>query len=155
MLRIVAAEIDRARGNILSEKNPADEAFLAAIGIAQQQKTKSFGLRAALALGQALPIDRPPRRSPRRLAPALEGFSADARNAGDRRGAGAASGLTQAGEVKAQGSRRERLTQLQLAYGNALFAARGSGVVGFPQPRRPRLRSAMTALRRFRPLTEA
>ncbi len=44
--------------------------------------------------------------------------------------------MTQAGEVKAQASRRQRLTQLQLAYGNALFAARGSGVVGFPQPRR-------------------
>jgi len=57
----------------------------------------------------------------------------------------------QAGEVKAQASRRQRLTQLHVAYGNALFAARGSGVVGFPQPRRPRLRSAMTALRRLRP----
>jgi hypothetical protein len=57
----------------------------------------------------------------------------------------------QAGEVKAQASRRQRLTQLHVAYGNALFAARGSGIVGFPQPRRPRLRSAMTALRRLRP----
>ena len=50
-----------------------------------------------------------------------------ARRTGERwtRGAGAASGLTQAGQVKAQASRRQRLTQLQLAYGNALFAARG------------------------------
>ena len=76
MLRLVAAEIHRARGNILLEKNPADhapaeEAFLAAIGIAQQQKAKSFGLRAALALAKLY-------RSAEAnavLATALEGFS--------------------------------------------------------------------------------
>ena len=85
--------------------------------------------------GQALSVDRPPRRRPRRPRARARRLFADAGNAGDRRGAGAASRPTQAGEVKAQASRRQRLTQLQLAYGNALFAARGSGVVGFPNLR--------------------
>jgi hypothetical protein len=63
----------------------------------------------------------------------------------DRGDAGAAGGLTQAGEVKAQPSRRQRLTQLHVAYSNALFAARGSGVVGFPQPRAAVLRPVFPA----------
>ena len=41
---------------------------------------------------QALPIDRPPRRSPRRPRAGARRLLADARNAGDRRGAGAARG---------------------------------------------------------------
>jgi len=80
MLRIVAAETHRARGNILLEKNPADhapaeEAFLAAIGIAQQQKAKSFGLRAALALAKLYRSTGRPAEAHAVLAPALEGFS--------------------------------------------------------------------------------
>ncbi len=35
--------------------------------------------------------------------------------------------LSQTDEVKAQAAQRQRLTQLQVAYGNALFAARGYG----------------------------
>ncbi len=35
--------------------------------------------------------------------------------------------LSQTGEVKAQAAQRRRLTQLQVAYGNALIAARGNG----------------------------
>jgi hypothetical protein len=34
--------------------------------------------------------------------------------------------------VKAQASRRQRLTQLQLAFGNALFAARAPASLVFP-----------------------
>ena len=41
---------------------------------------------------QALPIDRPPRRRPRRPRAGARRFCADARNAGDRRGAGAVGG---------------------------------------------------------------
>ena len=35
--------------------------------------------------------------------------------------------LAETDEVKAQAAQRQRLTQLQVAYGNALFAARGFG----------------------------
>jgi hypothetical protein len=38
---------------------------------------------------------------------------------------------------QSQASRRQRLTQLHVAYGNALFATRGSGVVGFPTSSSP------------------
>jgi predicted ATPase len=149
--RAFDAELHRARGEILLKRDPANpvpagNAFLTAIVVAKRQATRSFELRAALSLAK---LYQSPRRRPRRPRAGAGRLFAHARNAGDRRGAGAAGGLTQAGEVKAQASRRQRLTQLQLAYGNAFFAARGSGVVGFPQPRRPRLRSAMTALRRL------
>ena len=63
--------------------------------------------------GEALSIDRPPHGRPRRPRARARRLLADSGNAGDRGGAGAASGLTQAGEVKAQASRRQRLTQLQ------------------------------------------
>ena len=135
--RAFEAELHRARGEILLERDPAnpalaEEAFLTAIAVAKRQGARSFELRAALALAKlyqstARPADAPcrPRARARRLF-------ADARNAGGRRGAGAASGLTQAGEVKAQASRRQRLTQLQLAYGNALFRRAAPASLVFP-----------------------
>ena len=51
------AEMHRMRGDILFEKDaansdPAEEAFLTAIGIAQHQKARSFELRAALSLAK-------------------------------------------------------------------------------------------------------
>ena len=100
--RAFEAELHRARGEILLKRDPAnpapaEEAFLAAIAVAKQQGTRSFDLRAALVARQALPIDRPPRRRPRRPRARARRLFADARNAGDRRGAGAARGAR--GEV--------------------------------------------------------
>jgi predicted ATPase len=51
------AELHRIRGEILIKQNPADPApgeaaFLAAIAVAQQQKARSFALRAALSLAK-------------------------------------------------------------------------------------------------------
>jgi predicted ATPase len=51
------AEVHRARGEILLKRDPAntvaaEEAFLTAIAIAQQQKARSFELRAALSLAR-------------------------------------------------------------------------------------------------------
>ena len=151
--RAFEPELHRTRGDILLKRDPAnpapaEEAFLIAIAVARTARHAQLRTARRALARETLPGDRPPRRCSRRARAGAGRLFADARNAGDRRGAGAASGLTQAGEVKAQASRRQRLTQLQLAYGNALFAARGSGVVGFPQPRRPRLRSAMTAVRK-------
>ena len=95
--RAFEAELHRARGEILLERDPAnpapaEEAFLTAIAVAKQQGTRSFELRAALCAGQALSIDRPPRRRPRRPRARARRLCADAGNAGDRRGAGAAGG---------------------------------------------------------------
>jgi predicted ATPase len=51
------AETHRIRGEILLKRVPAntalaEEAFLTAIAIAEEQKARSFGLRAALALAK-------------------------------------------------------------------------------------------------------
>ena len=152
--RAFEAELHRARGEILLERDPAnpapaEEAFLTAIAVAKRQGTRSFELRAALSLAKLYQSTGRPADAHAVLAPALEGFSPTPEMPEIAEAQALLAALAQTDEVKAQAAQRQRLTQLQLAYGNALFAARGYGVVGFPQPRRPRLRSAMTAWRRF------
>ena len=84
--RAFEAELHRARGEMLLKRDPAnpapaEEAFLAAIVVAKQQGTRSFELRAALVARQALSIDRPPRRRPRRPRARARRLCADAGNA--------------------------------------------------------------------------
>ena len=95
--RAFEAELHRARGEILLKRDPAnpapaEEAFLTAIAVAKQQGTRSFELRAALSLAKLYQSTGRPVEAHAVLAPALEGFSPTPRNAGDRRGAGAARG---------------------------------------------------------------
>ena len=78
--RTYDSEVLRTRGEILAQQNPADSAsaeqsFLAAIAVAQAQKTRSFELRAALSLAKLYrPIGRDAEANAV-LGPALEGFS--------------------------------------------------------------------------------
>ncbi len=74
------AELHRIRGEILLKRNPADPAsaegaFLAAIAIAQQQKARSFELRAALSLAKLYQCTGRTIDAHDVLGPALEGFS--------------------------------------------------------------------------------
>ena len=74
------AELHRVRGEILLKLNPAapapaEEAYLTAIGIAQQQKARSFVLRAALALAKLYRATSRIADAHAVLAPALEGFA--------------------------------------------------------------------------------
>ena len=97
--RAFEAELHRVRGEILLGRDPAnpapaEEAFLTAIAVAKQQGTRSFELRAALSLAKMYQSIARPADAHEVLAPALEGFSADAGNAGDRRCAGAAGGAS-------------------------------------------------------------
>ncbi len=73
------AELHRMRGEILFERQPADpaaeEAFLAAIGVARDQKTRSFELRAALALAKRTPFTCRSAAARHMLGAALEGFA--------------------------------------------------------------------------------
>jgi predicted ATPase len=74
------AELHRARGKILLKGDPADsapaeEAFLTAIAIAKQQGTRSFELRAALALAKLYQLTGRPADAHAVLGPALEGFA--------------------------------------------------------------------------------
>ena len=196
--RAFEAELHRTRGEILLKRDPtnpapAEEAFQTAIAVAKQQGTRSFELRAALALAKLCQSTGRPADAQAVLAPALEGFPAlspllpgldpgigrdpapsAARGAGDEglagrdegsvaltpdlprsardrlspdprvkpgeeRGTAAAempeiveaqallTALADNEEVKADAVRRQRLTQLHTAYGNALIAARGFG----------------------------
>jgi predicted ATPase len=74
------AEIHRMRGEILLELNPADpalavDALLTAIGVAQAQKTRSFELRAALALARLYRSTGRHADAQAAIGPALEGFA--------------------------------------------------------------------------------
>jgi predicted ATPase len=74
------AFLHRLRGEILLKRDsantaPAEDAFLTAIAIAQQQKARSFGLRAALSLAKLYHSTDRPADAHAVLASALKGFS--------------------------------------------------------------------------------
>ena len=73
------AELHRMRGEFLFETNFADpaveEALLAAIAVARNQKARSFELRSTLALAKFLRTTRRDLDAHDMLGPALEGFS--------------------------------------------------------------------------------
>ena len=78
--RAFEADLNRVRGELLSQRDPADSASAeraleAAIAIAREQGTRSFGLRAALSLAQLYQSTGHPVDAHAVLAPALEGFS--------------------------------------------------------------------------------
>ena len=87
------AALHRIRGEILLKQNPADPApaeaaFLAAIAVAQQQKARSFELRAALSLAKLYQSTGRPIDAHDVLGPALARLFADAGVSADRGGAG-------------------------------------------------------------------
>jgi predicted ATPase len=74
------AFLHRLRGEILLKRDPAntapaEEAFLTAVALAQQQKARSFELCAALSLAKLYQSNGRPADAHAVLAPALEGFS--------------------------------------------------------------------------------
>ena len=90
--RAFEAELHRVRGEMLLKREPADtvaaeEALQTAIAVARQQGTRSFELRAALALAKLYQSIGRPADAHAVLAPALEGFAPTPGNARDRRGA--------------------------------------------------------------------
>jgi predicted ATPase len=73
------ALLHRIRGAILLKRDPAnpapaEEAFLAAIAVAQAQKARSFELQTALPLAKLYQSTARPAEAHAVLAPALEGF---------------------------------------------------------------------------------
>jgi class 3 adenylate cyclase/predicted ATPase len=70
----------RIRGDVLlkadpGNSSPAEDAYLAALAIAREQSTRSFGLRAALSLAKLYQLNGRPVEAHDALTPALEGFS--------------------------------------------------------------------------------
>ena len=128
--RAFEAELHRARGEVLLSRDPvnpapAEEAFKTAIEIARQQGTRSFGLHAALSLAKLHQSTGRPAEAHVVLAPALEGFSPTPEMPEIAEAQALLAALEETDEVKAGAARRRRMTQLRVAYGNALFAARG------------------------------
>ena len=121
--RAFEAELQRVRGEILLECDPANPAP-AEEAFRRLSPSRSGKARAVLNCARRFrwpsSTNRPAVPSTPTLSRAGAGrLFADAgnANAGDRRGAGAASGLTQVDEVKAQASRRQRLTQIGIGLG--------------------------------------
>jgi DNA-binding response OmpR family regulator/class 3 adenylate cyclase/predicted ATPase len=128
--RTFDAELHRVRGEMLLIRDPAnpasaEEAFRAAIAVAKRQGTRSFELRAALALAKLYQSTGRPAGTHAVLAPALEGFSAtpEMPEIGEAQTLLAAPAET--GAVKAALAQRERRLRLQTAYGQAAMYSKG------------------------------
>ena len=126
------ALLHRIRGDILLKADsehpvPAEDAYRAAISIARDRGARSFGLQAALRLAKLCQSTCRPADAHAVLAPALEGFSPTPEMPEIAEAQALLEALSHTDEVKAQAAQRQRLTQLHVAYGNALFAARGTG----------------------------
>ena len=126
------AFLHRIRGEILFKRDrantaPAEEAFLTAIAVAQQQKAKSFELRAALSLAKLYQSTGRAADAYAPLASALNGLvpTSEMPEIGEAQALLAV--LERDESVKAELARRERRVQLQLDYGAALISARGYG----------------------------
>jgi tetratricopeptide (TPR) repeat protein len=103
----------------------AEEALLTAIAVAKRQATRSFELRAALALAKLYRSNGRHVDAHAVLASALEGFAPTPEMPEIAEARALLAALAETDEVKADAARRQRQGQLQIAYGNALFAARG------------------------------
>ena len=124
------AFLHRIRGEILLKRDPAntapaEEAFLTAIAIAQQQRARSFELRAALSLAKLYQNTNRPADAHAVLAPALEGFSPTQEFPEIEEAQMLLAMLAQSDDVKNAAASRRRRLKLQTAYGNALISARG------------------------------
>src|SRR5271166_3700824 len=146
--RAFEAELHRVRGEILLRPDsanpvPAEEALRTAIAVAKRQGTRSFELRAALSLAKLYQSTGRPVDAHAVLAPALEGFSPTPEMPEIAEAQALLAALTETDEVKAQAAQRQRLTQLHVAYGNALIAARGFGA---PETREAFARARASAI---------
>ncbi|HME83045.1 MAG TPA: AAA family ATPase [Roseiarcus sp.] len=130
--RAFEAELHRARGDLLLRRDPAnpapaENALLTAIAVASRQSTRSFELRAALSLAKLYQSTARPAEAYAVLAPALEGFSPTPEMPEIEEAQALLVALQDITEVKAAEAQRQRRTQLHVAYGTALIAARGYG----------------------------
>src|SRR3984957_13988883 len=130
--RTFEAELHRVRGEMLLNRDPANaatagEALHTAIAVSQRQGTRSFELRAALALAKLYQSTGCPAEAHAVLAPALYDFAPTREMPEIAEAQTLLSALAATGEVKAEAAHRQRLTQLHVSYGNALIAARGYG----------------------------
>jgi class 3 adenylate cyclase/predicted ATPase len=128
--RTFEAELHRARGDILLQRDPtnsapAEEAFLTALAVAKQQGTRSFELRAALSLAKLYQSTGRPAAAHAVLAPALDGFAPTKEMPEIAESQALLAALAETEEVKASIAQRKRRLDLQTAYGQALLWSKG------------------------------
>ena len=126
------AELHRIRGEILLKRDPAntvpaEEAFLTAIAVAQQQKARSFELRAALSLAKLYQSAGRAADAHAVLAPALEGFSLTPEFPEIEQAQTLLAVLAATEEVKNATASRQRRLKLQTSYGQAMMHVHGHG----------------------------
>jgi predicted ATPase len=128
--RAFEAELHRTRGEMLLKHNPAnpapaEEAFEAAIAVAKRQGTRSFELRAALALAKLYQSTSRSVEAHAVLAPALEGFSPTPEMPEIAEAQALLAALAESEEVKTSIAQRVRRLDLQASYGRALQLGKG------------------------------
>jgi predicted ATPase len=131
-VRFCLAFLHRLRGDLLLKRDPpepslAEDAFRAAIAIAKQQSARSYHLQAALPLAKLYQSTGRPADAHAVLGPVLEGFSPTPEMPEIAEAQALFATLAETEAVMTEATKRRRLSQLNVAYGNALFAARGYG----------------------------
>jgi predicted ATPase len=126
------AFLHRLRGEILLKRDPANTApaedpLLTAIAIAQQQKARSFELRAAFSLAKLYHSTDRPADADAVLAPALKGFSPTPEFPEIAEAQTLLAALAETDEVKNAAASRQRRLKLQTDLGRALMWSRGFG----------------------------
>ena len=124
------ADTHCVRGEILLKRDltnpaPAEEAFLTAVAVAQQQKARSLELRAAFSLARLYQSTGRPADAHAVLAPAFDDFSPTPEFPEVGEAQTLLAVLAETEEVKSAAASRQRRLKLQTAYGNALLQARG------------------------------
>jgi hypothetical protein len=122
--------LHRIRGEILLRRDPAntapaEEAFLTSIAIAQQQKARSFELRAALSLAKLYQSGNRAGDAHAVLTPPLEGFSPTPEFPEIAEAEALVVVLAETDEVKNAAAARQRRLKLQTSYGQAVMLSRG------------------------------
>jgi class 3 adenylate cyclase/predicted ATPase len=128
--RAFEAELHRARGDTLLKRdlaNPsiAEAAFGRAIEIARGQGTRSFELRAALALAKLYRSTGRPADAHAILAPSLEDFAPTPKMPEIAEAQALLAALAETDEVKVEAAQRQRRLHLQTAYGQAVAFSKG------------------------------
>jgi predicted ATPase len=127
------ALLHRLRGEVLLKHDTAntasaEEAFVTAIAVAQQQKARSFELRAALSLAKLYQSTGRPSDAHGVLARAVEGFSPTPEFREVEEAQALLAVLAGSEEVKSAVAARRQRIKLQASYGRAVMFSQGFGV---------------------------
>jgi hypothetical protein len=128
--RAFEAELHRVRGEMLLKRDsvnpaPAEQAFQTAIAIAKQQGTRSFELRAALALAKLYQSRARATEAYTVLASTLDGFAPTPEMSEIAEAQALLAALGETEEVKAAAAQHEQRLRLHTAYSQAMMMTKG------------------------------